>query len=34
MPGLVPGIYAFTLLKPRKTWMAGISPAKTNRIDG
>jgi hypothetical protein len=29
MPGLVPGIHVFALLKPRKTWMAGTSPAMT-----
>jgi hypothetical protein len=28
MPGLVPGIHVF-LATPRKTWMAGTSPAMT-----
>jgi hypothetical protein len=29
MPGLVPGIHVLTSVKPRKTWMAGTSPAMT-----
>jgi hypothetical protein len=29
MPGLVPGIHAFTMVPPSKTWMAGTSPAMT-----
>jgi hypothetical protein len=29
MPGLVPGIHVFTALVRKKTWMAGISSAKT-----
>jgi hypothetical protein len=29
MPGLVPGIDVFGVLRRRKTWMAGISPAMT-----
>ena len=28
MPGLVPGIHVFSLLR-NKTWMAGTSPAMT-----
>jgi hypothetical protein len=31
MPGLVPGIYAFCAAN--KTWMAGTSPAMTERFD-
>jgi hypothetical protein len=31
MPGLVPGIRVLAALKPRKTWMAGTSPAMTNK---
>jgi hypothetical protein len=31
MPGLVPGIHVF-LLRPSKTWMAGINPAMTVEI--
>jgi hypothetical protein len=30
MPGLVPGIHDFAR-EERKTWMAGSSPAMTNR---
>jgi hypothetical protein len=30
MPGLVPGIHDF-LVVTRKTWMAGTSPAMTER---
>ena len=30
MPGLVPGIHDF-LVATRKTWMAGTSPAMTER---
>jgi len=29
MPGLVPGIHVLASPKPRKTWMAGTSSAKT-----
>jgi hypothetical protein len=29
MPGLVPGIHVFTLLKEKKTWIAGTTDAKT-----
>jgi hypothetical protein len=29
MPGLVPGIHAFTTSR-LKTWMAGMKPAMTN----
>src|SRR3984957_13147504 len=31
MPGLVPGIHVLAALKPRKTWMAGTSPAMTKK---
>jgi hypothetical protein len=31
MPGLVPGIHVLFALKPRKTWMAGTSPAMTKK---
>jgi hypothetical protein len=31
MPGLVPGIYVLNCMDARKTWMAGTSPAMTNR---
>src|SRR5882724_8008458 len=30
MPGLVPGIHVFRV-RPKKTWMAGTSPAMTKR---
>jgi hypothetical protein len=33
MPGLVPGIHVFSLLK-EKTWMAGTSPAMTTSDNG
>jgi hypothetical protein len=29
MPGLVPGIHAFTVAPHKKTWMAGTSGTKT-----
>jgi hypothetical protein len=29
IPGLVPGIHVFSLLRLLKTWMAGTSPAMT-----
>jgi hypothetical protein len=29
MPGLVPGIHVLLPARPRKTWMAGTSPAMT-----
>ena len=29
MPGLVPGIHALTVVRHKKTWMAGTSPAMT-----
>jgi TRAP-type C4-dicarboxylate transport system permease small subunit len=32
MPGLVPGIHAFSDLHRGKTWMAGTSPAMTERV--
>jgi hypothetical protein len=31
MPGLVPGIHVLPSLNPRKTWMAGTSPAMTKK---
>jgi len=31
MPGLVPGIHAFLALS--KSWMAGTSPAMTERVN-
>jgi hypothetical protein len=31
MPGLVPGIHVLTVLRQRKTWMAGTSPAMTEK---
>ena len=31
MPGLVPGIHVFPLHRGRQTWMAGTSPAMTER---
>jgi hypothetical protein len=33
MPGLVPGIHVLAELKQKKTWMAGTSPAMTERFD-
>ena len=33
MPGLVPGIHAFTDIAAGKTWMAGINPAMTLRVN-
>jgi hypothetical protein len=33
MPGLVPGIHAFLLRTQAKTWMAGTSPAMTERMN-
>jgi hypothetical protein len=30
MPGLVPGIHAFLVVRAAKAWMAGTSPAMTN----
>src|SRR5436853_7186426 len=32
MPGLVPGIHVLATLPAKKTWMAGTSPAMTERI--
>jgi len=29
MPGLVPGIHVLGVAQPKKTWMAGSSPAMT-----
>jgi hypothetical protein len=37
MPGLVPGIHVLTVLHQEKTWMAGTSPAMTEKkrtVDG
>jgi hypothetical protein len=31
MPGLVPGIHAFIVTAQKKTWMAGTSPAMTQK---
>jgi hypothetical protein len=31
MPGLAPGIHAFDIWKGTKIWMAGTSPAMTER---
>jgi hypothetical protein len=31
MPGLVQGIHVLTKIVARKTWMAGTSPAMTNK---
>jgi hypothetical protein len=31
MPGLVPGIHVLIMRFCRKTWMAGTSPAMTNK---
>jgi hypothetical protein len=31
MPGLVPGIHVLPAIAQRKTWMAGTSPAMTER---
>jgi hypothetical protein len=31
MPGLVPGIHALLAFLRAKTWMAGTSPAMTNK---
>jgi hypothetical protein len=33
MPGLVPGIHVFTAHIGKKTWMAGTSPAMTEKDD-
>jgi hypothetical protein len=32
MPGLVPGIHVLAKRTALKTWMAGTSPARTNRV--
>jgi hypothetical protein len=34
MPGLVPGIHVFGNCRKKKTWMAGTSPAMTQRTAG
>jgi hypothetical protein len=31
MPGLVPGIRDFNIMRRVKTWMAGINPAMTDK---
>ena len=31
MPGLVPGIHVFEALDVKKTWMAGMNPAMTEK---
>jgi hypothetical protein len=31
MPGLVPGIHVLKIFKSRKAWMAGSSPAMTEK---
>ena len=31
MPGLVPGIHVFSVIAKRKSWMAGTSPAMTEK---
>jgi hypothetical protein len=33
MPGLVPGIHVLRDVKIKKTWMAGTSPAMTERVE-
>ena len=33
MPGLVPGIHELAVPPEKKTWMAGTSPAMTERVD-
>ena len=32
MPGLVPGIHGLCSMETLKTWMAGTSPAMTERL--
>ena len=32
MPGLVPGIHVLLCFENAKTWMAGTSPAMTERV--
>jgi hypothetical protein len=31
MPGLVPGIHVLTVWQQKRTWMAGTSPAMTEK---